>query len=66
MQKYFNKLSFKIGALIIVTEIVALSALGLFYSQWFINEIEKKIEKQIQTPGIMMSKGVLRYESVEK
>jgi methyl-accepting chemotaxis protein len=65
MQKYFNKLSFKIGALIIVTEIVALSALGLFYSQWFINQIEKKIEKQIQTPGLMMSKGVLRYESVE-
>jgi methyl-accepting chemotaxis protein len=65
MQKYFNKLSFKIGALIIATEIVLLSALGIFYIQRFTSDIEEKISKQIQTPGLMMSKGVLRYESAE-
>jgi len=65
MQKYFNKLSFKIGALIIGTEIVALSLLGLFNIDRFTRQIENKIEKQIQTPGLMMSKGVLRYESAE-
>ena len=61
---FFNKLSYKIGALII-TETVVLSALGIFYIEKFTGEIEKKIEKQIQTPGILMSKGVLRYESVQ-
>jgi methyl-accepting chemotaxis protein len=65
MQKYFNRLSFKIGALIIATEIVLLSALGIFYIQRFTSDIEEKISKQIQTPGLMMSKGVLRYESAE-
>jgi methyl-accepting chemotaxis protein len=65
MQKYFNQLSFKIGALIIVTEVIALSALGLFYIEKFTGQIEKKINRQIQTPGFMMSKGVLRYESAE-
>jgi methyl-accepting chemotaxis protein len=65
MQKYFNKLSFKIGALIIATELVALSLLGVFYIQRFTGDIENKVKKQIQTPGLMMSKGVLRYESAE-
>ena len=65
MKKYFNKLSFKIGALIIATELVALAALGIFYIQRFTGEIEKRIEKQIQIPGVLMSQGVLRYESAE-
>jgi methyl-accepting chemotaxis protein len=65
MKKYMNKLSFKIGALIIVTELIALSALGIFYIGRFTGEIEDRIKKQIQTPGLMMSKGVLTYESAE-
>jgi len=65
MQKYLNKLSFKIGALIIVTEIISLSILGFFYINKFTGEIEKKVEKQMKIPGIMMSQGVLRYESAE-
>jgi methyl-accepting chemotaxis protein len=65
MEKYFNKLSFKIGALIIAAELIALSLLGVFYIGIFTKDIENKVEKQIQTPGLMMSKGVLRYESAE-
>jgi methyl-accepting chemotaxis protein len=65
MRKYFNRLSFRIGALIIITELITLSIVGVFYIGRFTNEIEKRIQKQIQTPGILMSKGVLRYESAE-
>lgn len=65
MQKYFSRLSFKIGALIIVTELVTLLIVGVFYIERFTKQIEEKIEKQIQTPGMLMSKGVLRYESAE-
>jgi len=61
----FNRLSFKIGVLIILTETVVLFALGLFYIGNFTGEIEKRIEKQLSTPGLLMSKGVLRYESAE-
>jgi len=60
-----NRLSIKIGVLIIITETVVLSALGIFYIGKFTGEIEKRIQKQIQTPGLLMSKGVLRYESIE-
>jgi methyl-accepting chemotaxis protein len=61
----FNRLSVRIGVLIIITETVVLFALGIFYIRKFTGEIEKRIEKQIQTPGLLMSKGVLRYESIE-
>jgi len=65
MQKYLNKLSIKIGALIIATELVLLSLLGVFYIQRFTGDIENKVQNQIETPGKLMSKGVLRYESAE-
>lgn len=61
----FNKLSYRIGSLIVGTEIIALFALGLFYIQRFSNEIEVRVEKQIHTPGILMAKEVLKYESAE-
>ncbi len=63
--KYYSKLSFKIGVLIILTELIALAALGIFYIQRFTGEIEKKVQNQIKMPGILMSEGVLRYESAE-
>lgn len=61
----FRKLSFKIGAIIIVTEIIALAIIGVFYINRFTGELENRIQNQIQTPGLMMSKGVLAYESAE-
>lgn len=61
----FKKLSFKIGATIIVTEIIALSIIGVFYINRFTGELENRIQNQIKTPGLMMSKGALAYESAE-
>jgi methyl-accepting chemotaxis protein len=60
-----KKLTYKIGFFIILTEVIALSILSIYYIGKFTGEIEKRIEKQIQTPGLMMSKGVLAYESSE-
>jgi len=65
MDKITNKLSYRIGSIIIITEIIALLGLGLFYIERFSREIETRIEKQIQTPGQLMAKEVLRYESAE-
>jgi methyl-accepting chemotaxis protein len=61
----FRKLSFKIGALIIITELVALFALGFFYINRFTNQMETSMKQKFQTPGYLMSKGLLRYESAE-
>ncbi len=65
MQKIFNQLSYRIGSVIIITEIVALFGLGIFYINRFSNEIEARVEKQIHTPAQLMSNEVLKYESAE-
>lgn len=60
-----QKLSYKIGALIIITEVIALLALGIFYIDSFTGKMESEIQQKFQTPGYLMSKGLLRYESAE-
>lgn len=61
----FKRLSYKIGVLIVVTEFVALFALGVFYINRFTSQIEKGLKQNFQTPAYLMSKGLLRYESAE-
>lgn len=65
MYNFFNRLSYRVGSVIIVTEIIALFGLGIFYINRFSNEIEARVQKQIQTPAALMSKEVLKYESAE-
>lgn len=65
MKFRFKKLSHKISALIIVTEFFALFALGVFYINRFTSQIQNGMEKKLQTPAYLMSKGLLRYESAE-
>lgn len=61
----FKRLSYKIGVLIILTEFVALFALGVFYINRFTKQIEQGLEQSFHSPGYLMSKGLLRYESAE-
>lgn len=61
----FKKLSYKIGILIIVTQILALFALGFFYIYKFTDQTESNLQEKFKTPGYLMSKGLLKYESVE-
>jgi methyl-accepting chemotaxis protein len=63
--KSFNQLSFKIGSLIIITEFIILLALGMFYIGRFTNQLEDTLKQKFQLPGALMSKGLLRYESVQ-
>jgi methyl-accepting chemotaxis protein len=61
----FKKLSYKISSLIIITEFIALFALGVFYINRFTSQIQSGMEQKLQTPAYLMSKGLLRYESAE-
>ncbi len=65
LDKFFNKLSYKIGILIILTQLITLIIIGYFFISRFTGEIETRIEKQISTPAYMMSQGALAYESAE-
>jgi methyl-accepting chemotaxis protein len=67
LRKYFRfrKVSYKIGVLVIITEFIALFALGVFYIDRFTSQIEQGLQQSFQTPAYLMSKGLLRYESAE-
>jgi methyl-accepting chemotaxis protein len=63
MIKNTKSLSFKIGSIIILTQVIALVALGFFYINRFTGELNKRFENQIMSVGILMSSGQLRYEA---
>jgi signal transduction histidine kinase/DNA-binding NarL/FixJ family response regulator/HAMP domain-containing protein len=65
MKRFFAKyLSIRISAIIIMVEVFVLTAIGLYYFKRFSMEVDKSIETQVQIPGILMNRQLLRYESV--
>jgi signal transduction histidine kinase/DNA-binding response OmpR family regulator/HAMP domain-containing protein len=65
MRRFFTKyLSIRISAIIIMVEVFVLAAIGIFYFNRFSMEVDKRIETQVQIPGILMNRQLLRYESV--
>jgi len=61
----FRKLSYSIGLIIILTEFLALLALGFYYTNRFTNQMDEALKQKFQTPAYLMSKGLLRYETAE-
>lgn len=53
-----------LGFIIVLVECVALTSMGLYYSDRFAGEIDKNILSQAQLPGALMNSQLLRYESV--
>ena len=64
-KKYQQSLSIRVGSIIILAELIALFGLGLFNINRFTSEIETRLRSQIESPGKLMSKEVLKYESAE-
>ncbi len=53
----------KISILILIIEVIAFSLLGVIFIEYFSSELNTRFEKQLQSPAILMSKGMLRYET---
>jgi two-component sensor histidine kinase/HAMP domain-containing protein len=64
MNKLFNSLSFKIGTIIILVEMIALTALGVVYINRFSNQVDRRIDAQAQLPGVLMDAGLLNFDAV--
>ncbi len=64
MKKIFKSLTFKIGVIIILVEIVVLAVTGFFYITRFRNEIDTRIKTKIEIPGTLVSKGLLNFSSI--
>jgi signal transduction histidine kinase len=60
----FKSLAFKLSIIILLIEIVSLSILGLYYVNYFSDEVERKLAKQSAIPGVLMNDGLLNYEAV--
>lgn len=58
-----ERLSFKIGALIIITVILVLLSSGIFYISKFTSDTNKKFQKQLGAPAKLMSSGKLKYDA---
>lgn len=60
----FNQLSFKIGSMIVLTEIVILSLVSFLYVQRFSNQIDKRIEDRVQLVGTLVESSLVRLISI--
>ena len=64
MRRFLVSLTFKIGVLIILAEIIVLSVSGVVYTRRFSAEITKRIAGQVQLPGALISAGLLNIASL--
>ena len=64
MAKYFSGLTFKIGAIIIVVEIVTLFIMGTYYIKSFHNAIDVRLETRSQLPAELIVRGPLAPDSL--
>jgi signal transduction histidine kinase/HAMP domain-containing protein len=63
-RRVLNSLSFKIGSLIILTEIVILSVVGFIYVQRFSDQIDERIEERVQLVGALVESSLVRLVSI--
>lgn len=54
----------RIGVIIIITEVIILSAMGFYYIEKFSKEVDEALESQILLPGKLMNRQLLKYESI--
>jgi PAS domain S-box-containing protein len=59
-----KSLIYKIGAAVLLVECLVLTSLGLFYTETFSREVDRYLTINVQLPGKLMNRQLLRYESV--
>jgi PAS domain S-box-containing protein len=64
MGRLFNNLTIKIGAIIIMAEIAVLAVVGLVYVNRFSDQVDRRIQAQVQIPGTLMNAGLLNLDAV--
>ncbi len=64
MKLFFKSLTFKIGILIIIAEIIVLGVVGVFYINQFSTEVDRRSIERLQLPGKLMRAGLLDYDAI--
>ncbi len=65
MEQYFRKRVLKIGAAIIIAEIIVLAIVGSFYVLSISDAVDTRVETQVRIPGQLMNAGYLNFDAVE-
>lgn len=64
MSHFTKSLRFKVTLLVITVELLIFSAVGVFYTHRFNQEIDNAIIARLSIPGLLMSRGELSFEAV--
>ncbi|MCI0709204.1 MAG: ATP-binding protein [Chloroflexi bacterium] len=64
MKSFFSSLSIKVGAIVIIAEVIVLAMTGVLYTQRFADEVDRRVENQLLLPGKMMDAGLLELDTV--
>lgn len=64
MRQILSSLAFRIGASVVLVEVIILLGIGFYAAHRLTEEIERRTEERIVLPGEMMGRGVLSYDSV--
>jgi signal transduction histidine kinase len=59
-----KSLTFKIGAIIILVEIIVLTVTGYFYIRRFATEIDERVRSRVELPGLLIAQGLLNFGSI--
>ncbi len=65
MEQYFRKRVLKIGAAIVIAEIIVLAIVGSFYVLSISDAVDTRVETQVRIPGQLMNAGYLNFDAVE-
>lgn len=64
MRSFFSSLSFKIGSVLILAEIIILLTVSVVYANRFFDQIDKRIEERVQLPGELVNSSLVRLISI--
>lgn len=64
MQKIFNSLSFRIGGIIVLVELITLTIAGIIYLNNFSAQVDGRLEAAVSIPDKLMNAGLLDFSAV--
>jgi PAS domain S-box-containing protein len=64
MPRFYRRLNIKIGAIIVLSEVLVLAALGMIYVDRFSDQVDRRLVDKAQLPGLLMNAGLLSFDSV--
>ncbi len=64
MKGVFKSVIFKIGIIVILVEVITLSALGLYYNASFRDQVNQRVIPKIRIPGELIARDLLNFDAI--